>query len=78
LADGTSGLQFPMVIGQPLQVRNVLRNMWANERATMAVLYANQKGRRHATSADMFFLDCVPVSPSRFRSVFDWAISKIM
>ena len=57
----------------PLEVREHIRGMWDNQRALMDALFGGKKDISDESArlnlADMFFLDVVPVPPSRFRPV---------
>lgn len=57
----------------PLEVREHVRGMWDNQRALMNALFGGKKNVSDDSDkfnpADMFFLDVVPVPPSRFRPV---------
>ena len=53
----------------PLEAREHMRELWANERLLMDALFGcGQEGGQRSPS-DMFFLDVIPVPPSRFRPV---------
>eukprot|EP01134_Creolimax_fragrantissima_P007681 CFRG7681T1 len=59
----------------PLEVREHMREMWKSERQLMDLIFGAVRARggvgAHSltkqSTADMFFLDCVPVPPSKFR-----------
>lgn len=54
----------------PIEVRDHLTELWAREKSTLDLLFGTQAGaaaKKRVSSADAFFLECVPVPPSRFR-----------
>eukprot|EP00122_Pirum_gemmata_P020763 Pgem_evm1s19386 len=50
-----------------LNLKLLLEKVWANERLLVNVLYCAKGFKNRKTSSSMFFIDCLPVPPSRFR-----------
>ncbi|KAI8915720.1 hypothetical protein EDD86DRAFT_185781 [Gorgonomyces haynaldii] len=50
-------------------VRKHLELLWDNEHQIMDLLYGAPEQSTRKSSADMFFMDCIAVTPSRFRPV---------
>ena len=56
----------------PLEVRRHVRQLWTSESMLMdAIFGCTHQATGQCSPADMFFLDVVPVPPSRFRPVSD-------
>ena len=55
----------------PVEARDHMRELWANEKLLMDSMFGctHQTTAEGHSPADMFFLDVVPVPPSRFRPV---------
>lgn len=64
----------------PMDVRDHFRELWSNDRVLMDALFRctsrtaalREVEKEDSSPADMFFLDVVPVPPSRFRPVSRW------
>lgn len=51
----------------PAECRAHLRLLFTHERPVVSALYSHSAGGKASASADMFFMDVVPVAPTRFR-----------